>query len=96
MNIAAEIESHQTKQSFSNLVLSNFAEAVRMYSQFSVLWCCLLLLYHLPLCLMFCVFRCAVVCPAHLDCNDCLVELLLASYPFEGRLSLSSGINKKL
>lgn len=61
-----------------------------------ILWCGLLLLYHLPICLMFYVFRCAVVCSAYLDCNDCLVELLLASYPFKGHSSLSSGINKKL
>ncbi len=35
LNVAAEIETHQTRQCFSNLLLSNFGEPVRIVASVS-------------------------------------------------------------
>ncbi len=35
MNVAAEIKTHQTRQRFSNLLLSNFGEPVRIVASVS-------------------------------------------------------------
>ncbi len=38
LNVAAEIETHQTRQRFSNLLLSNFGEPVRIVASVSCSW----------------------------------------------------------
>ncbi len=85
LNVAAEIETHQTRQRFSNLLLSNFGESVWIVASVS----CSYLTGAAPGVVFCCCSPSAsgfdVLCvqrwySAHLGCNEWLFELLLPFY----------------
>ncbi len=85
LNVAAEIETHQTRQRFSNLLLSNFGEPVRIIASIS----CFKLTGAAPGVVFCCCSPSAsgfdVLCvqrwySAYLGCNEWLFELLLPLY----------------
>ncbi len=85
LNVAAEIETHQTRQRFSNLLLSNFGELVRIVASVScseltgaapgVVFCCCR-----PSASGFDVLCVQRWYSAYLGCNEWLFELLLPFY----------------
>ncbi len=85
LNPAAEIETHQTRQRFSNLLLSSFGEPVRIVSSVScssltgaapgVVFCC-----WSPSASGFDVLRVQRWYSAYPSCSEWLLELLLPFY----------------
>ncbi len=85
LNVTAEIETHQTRQRFSNLLSSNFVEPVRIVASVSCSW-----LTGAAPGVVFCCWSPSasgfnVLCvqrwySAYLGCNEWLFELLLPFY----------------
>ncbi len=85
LNVAEEFESHQTRKRFSNLLLSNFGDPVRIVASVScsyltgaapgvVFYCCS------PSALGFDVLCIQRWYSTYLGCNEWLFELLLPFY----------------
>ncbi len=88
LNFAAEIKTHQTRQCFSNLLLSNFGEPVWIVASVScfyptgaapgVVFCCCS-----PSASEFDVLCVQRWCSAYLGCNEWLFDLLFNSIQFK-------------
>ncbi len=99
LNVAAEIETHQTRQRFSNLLLSDFGESVWIVSSVSwsyltgaapgVVFCC-----WSPSASGFDVLCVQRWYSAYLGCNKWLFELLLPFYHLKPVWPFSSDINQ--
>ncbi len=99
LNVAAEIETHQTRQRFSNLLLSGFGDPVWIVSSVS----CSYLTRAAPGVVFCCCSTSAsgfdVLCvqrwySAYIGCNEWLFELLLPFYHLYPVCPFSSDINK--
>ncbi len=99
LNVAAEIETHQTRQRFSNLILSNSVDPVWIVSSVScsyltgaapgVVFCC-----WSPSASGFDVLCVQRWCSAYLGCNEWLFELLSIISIQSVSRSLTYDINK--
>ncbi len=85
LNVAAEIETHQTRQRFSNLLLSDFGEPLRIVAAVSCSWLTGAAPGVVFCCCSLSASRFYVLCiqwwySAYFGCNEWLFELLLPFY----------------
>ena len=86
LNAGTEIETHQTREHFSKLLLFNFGESVWIVASEEVFCCCRTSILWFQ---VLCVQRCSSV---YLSCNKWLFELQLSFYHFEPVLPFSSDL----